>query len=266
MGWFKFRRHTALVPSYRERLVHRELLQSLKVKPEKFLFVILTADWNEQRSTHTFRYNVTVYNDGSDSFSNTELKIANLDQSSHDGYSALSIPTVSSTPREGGLADAYATIIGHLDAQVGGSQLTADARAAEAAFQGTVDEINTLAGRLGDANQEIEALEIEIRQLEQGASSPPLTIEDSGGGGGGGGGGTCNPTDAEGGGGGGAAAAAAVGGGEGGGSQDSDVASLDLACSQPEGESGYAASVGSSPRSNLPSTNPFARGKSPEFE
>ena len=247
VGWFKFRRHSTLTPSYRERLVHRELLRSLKVKPEKFLFVILTADWNELRSTHTFRYNVTLYNDGADSFFNTELKVANLDQSSHDGYSALSIPTVSSTPREGQLVDAYATIIGHLQARVGGSQLTDDARAAEDAFQGTVDEIDSLAGRLGNANQEIEMLENEIRMLEQGASSPPLAAggaeselsENNDGSAGGGGGSSAgegsNPMDAA-----------------EGGSQDSDVVSVDLASSQSQG--------------GLPATNPFARGKSPEFE
>eukprot|EP00039_Didymoeca_costata_P023770 m.8193 g.8193 ORF g.8193 m.8193 type:complete len:315 (+) comp3852_c0_seq1:77-1021(+) len=165
IGWFKFRRNTPQSVSYRESQVHKNFVKTLNASFPDIIFMLFTGRLNDNESTHTCEYNVTMYQESTSKFRNLPFHIANLNQSMHEGYRDLSVPTVPSSKLSKG-SNAYVDLIANLRKEAKGF-MTQDARAVTKAYHDATEQIGSFVTRTEIAQHKVDELEAEVLKLEQ---------------------------------------------------------------------------------------------------
>ncbi|XP_053407506.1 BRCA1-A complex subunit Abraxas 1-like [Mercenaria mercenaria] len=94
VGWYCFRRNSTIRPSFRERLLHYNLIDLLGQGENMFLFLLCSAKASTNRSTHTFDHSFLHLDDGI--FRKVPVDMINLGDTTHTEYRSVASHTVDS--------------------------------------------------------------------------------------------------------------------------------------------------------------------------
>ena len=92
VGWFVFRRNTPLAPTYREQIVHEGLMVALE-QYRHFVLAVFTASYSAVPNNLAVDFQVFSLSPDT----TVPVDVVNLDQSLHEGYKTLAIPTTHVT-------------------------------------------------------------------------------------------------------------------------------------------------------------------------
>lgn len=186
IGWFKFRRNSTLQPSYRETLVHEQLLRR-RDSFRPLVFAMLNASFAENQARHTYDYCITTQHSEHGTFANIRMRLVNLDQSLHDGYSGLVASNAANTgePSGGSSASASAADSGNATASPAfrdtfnetiadllrpcvhatAPMYTTESKAVERAYTKVVANIAALSKQVAETDDEVFGLRNELAAL-----------------------------------------------------------------------------------------------------
>lgn len=167
IGWFRFRRNASLIPTMKDKILHKEFasyfLGNNNFKEEFFVTCLLSSSTTDTRGTHKFRHVFLRRRRGM--FEPIPLKINNLgvDSFRHDGSDYKPSPAKKSSD----LPDVFTNLIEPLNLDVnrlGGLESTiAIQKAAE-------QYLNHLIPEVSQSDLEVAELEKQVRELRNSIS------------------------------------------------------------------------------------------------
>lgn len=162
VGWFRFRHNSSLMPTMRDRVLHKELASYFSSestrKEELFVACILNTSISNMGGTHKFRHVFLRHKSGM--FEAVPLRINNLgdDASRHDGSDYKPIPVTNSSDE----SDVFNDLVQSLDLDIlkasGVELVTAIQKKAE-------KHLNTLIPQVCESDREVANLEKQVHEL-----------------------------------------------------------------------------------------------------
>eukprot|EP00036_Acanthoecidae_sp_10tr_P006712 CAMPEP_0182947570 /NCGR_PEP_ID=MMETSP0105_2-20130417/58780_1 /TAXON_ID=81532 ORGANISM="Acanthoeca-like sp., Strain 10tr" /NCGR_SAMPLE_ID=MMETSP0105_2 /ASSEMBLY_ACC=CAM_ASM_000205 /LENGTH=423 /DNA_ID=CAMNT_0025087815 /DNA_START=16 /DNA_END=1284 /DNA_ORIENTATION=+ len=181
VGWYTFRRGTSLVPSYRERLVHKNLsaLSGRRRHVAPIALAIFNCTYAANAATHTMEHCVAVPTANGRGFRNAQFKLGNLDHSMHDGYKVM--PTTNFQSTKSPHTFDFSNLIGELPTvRSGGLRRnlhTSESAQIEDVFDKSMSTVRDLVDRVAETDAEVAALQRELVNLRKPSAPSPVATD-----------------------------------------------------------------------------------------
>ncbi|ERE88246.1 BRCA1-A complex subunit Abraxas-like protein [Cricetulus griseus] len=156
VGWYKFRRHSDQIMTFREQLLHRNLQTQLS-SPELVFLLLTPSITTESCSTHCLEH--ALYKPQKGLFHRVPLVVANLGMSDQLGYKTESASCTST-----GFSKAVRTHSSQFFNEDGSLKEVHKINEMYAAIQ---EELRSLCQKVEQSEREVEKLMMDINQLKE---------------------------------------------------------------------------------------------------